>query len=66
MINGLANPLNGDLGHLSPPLVDGKGFREVAASAGGKREPAERFAPQLAESVLFERQRNQILETKLE
>jgi|TARA_B110000285_G_C14948060_1_gene525341 hypothetical protein len=64
MVNGMPNPLNGDLGHLSP--VEGRGLREVAISAEGKREPAERFGPQLAESILLEKQRNRILETKLE
>jgi len=60
------NPLNGDLGHLSPALVEGKGVREVALSAEARREPAERIAPQLAEKVYLEQQRRQILEGKLE
>ena len=47
MIN-TPNALNGDLGHLSPALVEGKG---VALSAEARREPAERITPQLAEKI---------------
>ena len=64
---GTPNPnLNGDLGHLSPALVEGKGVREVALSAEARRSPAERVAPRLAEAVYLEQQRRQILEGKLE
>ena len=54
MINGSQNPLNGDLGHLRPALVEGKGIREVALSAEGKRELPPSISPQLAERIYLE------------